>query len=155
MMTMNVIVTADVPLGQDAAFHLFVDELESWWPQEYTWSGDVLQRMAIEPYVNGSCYEIGPHGFRCDWGRVLAFEPPRALVFSWQISPSRAPEPNDARASEVSVRFEPIGSGATRVTIDHRGFERHGNGSDEYRDAMGSDRGWPHILDRFAERCSA
>jgi len=79
---------AEVPVPPRRAFEVFVDEFGSWWPAEYSWSGETLVRIAIEPRTGGMCVEVGPHGFRCDWGRVLAYEPPRRLVFSWQIGPT-------------------------------------------------------------------
>ena len=62
-------VTVDV--SGERAFEVFVDNLASWWPPEYSWSQDVLEDIGIEPHEGGLCFERGPHGFRCDWGRVL------------------------------------------------------------------------------------
>ena len=139
-----------VARAPDAAFRSFAEHLDRWWPREYTWSGDVLQAIGIEPRPDGLCYERGPHGFRCDWGRVLVWEPPARLVFAWQIGPRREPVPDPLRASEVEVRFEHDGQGGTRVRLEHRGFDRHGTGADEYRAALASPRGWPYILARYA-----
>jgi uncharacterized protein YndB with AHSA1/START domain len=141
--------TITVPAPPERAFLAFVRGFGEWWPQEYTWSGGVLESIGIEPGEGGRCYERGPHGFRCDWGRVLVWLPPRRLVFSWQISPTRAPEPNPARASQVEVRFAETEGGA-KVELEHRHFDRHGEGSAKYRDAMASPQGWPHLLDRYA-----
>jgi uncharacterized protein YndB with AHSA1/START domain len=139
-----------VPRPPDEAFALFTERLGSWWPREYTWSQQVLDAIGIEPYAGGMCYERGPHGFRCDWGRVLTWQPPQRLVLAWQISPRREPEPDPARASTVEVRFEAGPSGGTHVTLEHRDFERHGDGAAEYRAALASPQGWPYIMQRFA-----
>jgi uncharacterized protein YndB with AHSA1/START domain len=141
--------TVSVPGTPEQAFAAFTAELGQWWPPEYTWSQDQLAEIGIDARESGLCFEIGPHGFRCDWGRVLAWEPPDRLVLAWQIGPTRVPEPNPSKASEVEVRFEREGD-ATRVELTHRGFERHGEGADGYREAMGSPQGWPYILSRFA-----
>jgi uncharacterized protein YndB with AHSA1/START domain len=133
-----------------AAFELFGEGFGGWWPREYTWGRDALEWIGLEPRTGGRCYERGPHEFHSDWGRVLAWEPPRRVVIAWQISPRREPEPDPARASEVEVRFEANGAGGTRVTLVHRQFERHGEGAAGYRDAMASDQGWPWILRRYA-----
>jgi uncharacterized protein YndB with AHSA1/START domain len=146
--------TVSVPVPAEPAFRLFTDGLASWWPAEYTWSRDVLETIAIEPREGGRCFERGPHGFQCDWGRVLAWEPPRRVVFTWQISPRREPEPDPAKAGEVEVRFEPGDDGGTRVALEHRGFARHGDDADAYREAMGSPQGWPYILDRYGASIS-
>jgi uncharacterized protein YndB with AHSA1/START domain len=141
--------TLAVDADPERAFTAFAD-LGAWWPPEYTWAGETLQEIGIEPRADGHCYELGPHGFRCDWGRVTAWEPPRRLVFTWQIGPQREPVPDPAKASEVEVRFEP-GS----VALEHRGFERHGPDAENYRAALASEHGWPYILERYAASLSA
>ena len=135
----------------DRAFALFTGKLGEWWPREYTWSRDKLEELGMEPRKGGLCFERGPLGFRCDWGRVIVWEPPSRLVFLWQIGPTRAPEPDPDRASEVEVRFIPHDDG-TFVELVHRAFERHGEGADAYRAGMGSPQGWRYLLERFAER---
>jgi uncharacterized protein YndB with AHSA1/START domain len=110
----------------------------------------VLDTIAIEPRAGGRCFERGPHGFECDWGRVLAYDPPRRLAFLWQISPRREPVSDPARASEVEVVFV-AEVDTTRVELTHRGFERHGDGAAEYREAMASEQGWPYLLRCYAD----
>jgi uncharacterized protein YndB with AHSA1/START domain len=138
-----------VPVPADQAFAAFAD-LARWWPREYTWAADTLEDIGIEPRVGGHCYERGPNGFTCHWGTVLTWEPATRLTFAWQISPDRVPEPNPARASEVTVSFHPADPASTRVTLEHRTFARHGDAGAAYRQAMASPQGWPLILDRFA-----
>ena len=77
---------------------------------------------------------------------MLTCEPPQRLVFTWQISPDRTPQPDPERSSEVEVVFEEAGNG-TKVTVEHRAFERHGEEGEGYRDALASDLGWPYMLD--------
>jgi uncharacterized protein YndB with AHSA1/START domain len=145
--------TVTVPAPPERAFAAFAD-LNAWWPREYTWSGPVLEAIAIEPRADGLCHELGPYGFRCDWGRVLAWEPPYRLVFTWQISPRREPVPDPARASEVEVRVTAEDADGSRVEVEHRHFERHGGDADGYRDALASEHGWPYMLGRYAARLS-
>src|SRR5215216_7163390 len=105
-----------VPAGPDRAFRVLTAELASWWPREYTWSGDrALVTIGMEQVAGGLCYELGPHGFRCDWGRVQVWDPPRRLVFSWQVGPHREPVPDPDMASEVEVHFVELDSGETPV----------------------------------------
>ena len=139
-----------VPVPVERAFATFT-ELGSWWPRQYTWANDTLEAISIEPREGGHCFELGPGGFRCDWGTVLRWDAPSRLVFAWQIAPDRAPEPDPAKASEVEVRFAPEGPSATRVEVEHRDFNHHGDGGDAYRQALDSPEGWPLILDRYAE----
>jgi uncharacterized protein YndB with AHSA1/START domain len=128
------------------AFEMFAD-LWRWWPPEYTWSGELLEEIVIEPHLGGFCFERGPEGFRVDWGRIAEWDPPRRLVMAWQIRPNRAPEPDLRKASEVEVRFVPEGHG-TRIELEHREFDRHGEGADDYASAMRT--GWEAALARFA-----
>jgi uncharacterized protein YndB with AHSA1/START domain len=136
----------EVAAAPERAFASFTDELGSWWPAEYTWAQTTLEDIAIEGREGGRCHETGPHGFSCDWGRVVACDPDERLVFTWQISPDRTPQPDPDRSSEVEVRFEPSGKG-TKVSLEHRGFERHGDEGQGYRDALASEHGWPYMLD--------
>jgi uncharacterized protein YndB with AHSA1/START domain len=138
----------------EQAFTTFTEGFTEWWPQDYTWSGELLEMIAIEPRKDGRCFEIGPHGFHCDWGRVLQWEPSERIVFTWQIRPDRVPEPNPEKASEVEVRFRAEGASETNVELEHRAFGRHGEGGEAYRAGMASPEGWGFILDRFAAFCS-
>jgi uncharacterized protein YndB with AHSA1/START domain len=137
-----------VPVPVERAFAAWT-ELASWWPRQYTWASDALETIGIEPREGGHCFELGPRGFHCDWGTVLVWDPPSRLVLAWQIAPDRAPEPNPAKASEVEVRFVPAGPSTTRVEVEHRGFARHGEDGDAYRQALDSPEGWPMMLDRY------
>lgn len=144
-----------VPLPPAQAFATFTAELNSWWPHEYTWSQEVLQLIAIEPQANGRCFERGPHNFECDWGRVLQWEPPRRLAFTWQISPQREPVPDPAQASEIHLRFEPEADGSgTKILFEHRHLDRHGEGWNDYLNALASAPGWPYILDCYVNYVS-
>jgi uncharacterized protein YndB with AHSA1/START domain len=139
----------EIGVGREAAFGHFVDRFETWWPREYSWSGDALESIGIEPRVGGFCFERGPHGLRLDWGRVTAWEPPHRLGFSWQIEMDRTPQPIPAHASSVELRFEAAQTGC-RVTLVHSGFERHATDGAAYREALAAPAGWPLILDRYA-----
>lgn len=143
-------VVSNVDLPPEESFRIFTD-LATWWPREYTWGKTVLVDIGIEPREGGSCYEIGPHGFHCDWGRVLVWESPCRLAFAWQITPAREPQPDPDRASTVTVSFAPIAGSRTEMTLDHDGFDRHGDGAADYRAAMASDQGWPYILRQFTK----
>jgi uncharacterized protein YndB with AHSA1/START domain len=142
----NSVVVAAPP---ERAFVVFTDELVSWWPKEFTWAGDVLETIVIEPREGGRCFERGPHGFELDWGRVLVCDPPHRLVITWQISFDRQPVPDPARASEVEVNFVARDRESTRVDLEHRKLAKHGENSGKYRAALGSPRGWPYILDCY------
>ena len=98
---------------------------------------------------------MGEDGSECRWARVLAYEPPGRVVFSWDISPYWQVETDPNRASEVEVRFVPEGEDRTRVELEHRHLERHGDGWEGVRDGVAHDEGWPLYLDRYAALLTA
>jgi hypothetical protein len=73
-----------VPCAAAEAFAMFTLRVGSWWPREFTSSQDSLALFGLEPREGGACFEVGPYGFRCDWGRVLTWQPPRELKLKWQ-----------------------------------------------------------------------
>ena len=144
-------VSVIVPLTVARTFDRFARELRAWWPREYTWGQDVLQDIGMEPRDGGLCFEVGPHGFRCDWGRVLDWNPPGHLHLAWHISPRREPVPDPRHSSTVTLSFASEGLQRTTLTLIHDDFKRHGVGAPEYRAAMASPEGWPLILQRFVD----
>jgi uncharacterized protein YndB with AHSA1/START domain len=79
---------------------------------------------------------------------VLTWEPPHRVVLSWEISCDWKYDP--AFASQVEIRFEPEGAGATRVELEHRGLETYGERAEEMRGIFGSENGWGGLLRAFA-----
>lgn len=146
-------ITETVPCSQESAFTAFVNDFQKWWPQQYSLAGECLDKIGIEPMVDGMCYEIGPHGFRCDWGRVVLWQPFEKLVFTWQITAHRAPEPNPDLASEVHIDFVAVAPNKTQVLFQHQHLSRHGEGSDNYRDELSSEYGWPYIINEYKKYC--
>ena len=143
-------VSREVSADGERAFAVFTDAFGTWWPQEYTWSGDVLEAIGLGSGPGALCHERGPHGFTCHWGRITVWDPPTRIAFTWQIGPGREPVPDPERATHVGVTFSAIAGGRTRVSLEHAGFERHGAAGGDYRDALASEHGWPLILARYA-----
>jgi len=139
-------ITVDVP--PERAFDAFTAELGRWWPLAYTYAGVDLDTAVVEPRVGGLWFERDRAGRETAWGEIRAWEPPSRLVLSFAVSPDRTPEP-EARASEVEIRFVPNGSG-TRIELEHRDFEKHGDGAQPLREGLASPQGWPLILADFA-----
>ena len=50
------------------------------------------------------------------------------------------------------MRFVPEGPSRTRVELEHRHLDRHGDGWHQMRDAVGAPDGWAKGLGRFAAR---
>jgi uncharacterized protein YndB with AHSA1/START domain len=141
-----------VPLTRERAFELFVDEFGAWWPKDSHHIGEVaLADAIIEPRVGGRWYERDEDGGECEWGRVLVIERPARILLAWQLSPRFTYDPDPARATEVEVTFEPDAGGATTVTLEHRGFEVHGDAAGAMRDSIAGEGGWTELLAIYAK----
>ncbi|HEY9378871.1 MAG TPA: SRPBCC family protein [Jiangellaceae bacterium] len=139
----------------ERAFEVFTNDIGSWWTPEHHILQAELAEMVFEPRVGGHVIDRGVDGSECRWARVLAYEPPTRVVISWDINLQWQLESNPARASEVEVRFVPEGPTRTRVELEHRHLDRHGDGWEQMRDAVGAPDGWGDGLARLAKRLAA
>jgi uncharacterized protein YndB with AHSA1/START domain len=114
-----------------------------------------IDETVFEAHVGGNIFDRGVDGSECRWARVLAYEPPDRVVFSWDVSPQWQVESDPHRTSEVEVRFIAETPTRTRVELEHRNLDRHGEGWEGVREGVDSDGGWPLYLARFAERVAA
>lgn len=141
-------VVVDAPV--DRAFKVFTEDFGRFKPPEHNMLGVEIAETVFETRVGGAVYDRGVDGSEFRWARVLAFEPPSRLVISWDISPTWQLETDPERTSEVEVRFVADTPGRTRVELEHRHLERHGDGWDGIRQAVDGDDGWPLYLRRYA-----
>jgi uncharacterized protein YndB with AHSA1/START domain len=139
----------------ERAFSVFTDGFGSFKPREHNMLEVDIAETVFETHVGGNIYDRGVDGSECRWARVLAFEPPHRVVFSWDISPRWQIETDPDRTSEVEVRFVAETPDRTRVELEHRNLDRHGEGWQAERDGVGGDQGWPLYLDRFAQQLQA
>jgi len=130
----------------ERAFSVFTEGMGSWWPPEHHIIEADLAEMVFEPREGR-----GVDGSECRWARVLAYEPPHRVVFSWDINTQWKLETDPEKTSEVEVRFVAESANQTRVELEHRNLERHGEGWEQMRDAVGSPGGWGGGLGRFAD----
>jgi uncharacterized protein YndB with AHSA1/START domain len=142
----SIVVNASV----DRAFHVFTAEHDTWWPRSHHIGKAPMKKAVIEGKVGGRCYSEQTDGTECDWGTVLAWEPPHRVVLAWQINGNWQFEPDLARSSEVEVRFTPQPGGSTRIDLEHRYLGRHGEGATAMRTAVDSPNGWASLLGLFA-----
>jgi uncharacterized protein YndB with AHSA1/START domain len=148
--TVRAQVAVEAPIDQ--AFVVFTEGIGSWFPREYNLLGVEIAERVFEPRVGGHIYDRGVNGTECHWARVLAYEPPKRVVISWDITPLWQIATDLAKTSEVEVRFIPEAPNRTRVELEHRYLERHGEGWEQLRDSVGGEGGWPGCLRKFAER---
>ncbi len=141
-------VTVSVPL--EHAFRIFTDSIHTWWPAQYHIGQADMDKAILEPREGGRWYEQGVDGSQCDWGRVLAWEPPHRLVLTWQINGQWQYDPDPQHASEIEVRFTPDGPEQTQVELEHRLLDRLVDGQD-IREGLQSGGGWTAMLELFAK----
>ena len=140
-----------VNLGLDHAFALFANRFDAIKPREHNLLAVPITETVFEPRVGGHIYDVGTDGSRCEWSRVLVFEPPHRVVFSWEIDPTWQLETDPSKTSEVEVRFIAEADNRTRVELEHRLLERHGDGWRSIANGVDGDAGWPLYLHRYLE----
>jgi uncharacterized protein YndB with AHSA1/START domain len=134
----------------ERAFTVFTERFGDFKPPEHNLLGVAIAETVFEPKVGGHIYDRGVDGSECRWARILAFEPPDRVVFSWDISPQWQIETEPDNTSEVEVAFVAITPQRTRVELEHRNLDRHGPGWQAVRDGVAHDEGWPLYLTRYA-----
>jgi uncharacterized protein YndB with AHSA1/START domain len=142
-------IVVEVPI--EHAFRAFTEDFDRIKPREHNMLSVDIAKTVFEPREGGRIYDRGVDGSECQWARVLAYEPPNRLVFSWDISPQWQIETDLDKTSEVEVRFVPETPERTRVELEHRNLDRHLEGWEGLREGIGGDQGWPLYLQRFAD----
>lgn len=141
-------ILVDAPINR--AFEAFTDEMVDWWdPTHHILEGE-LAEMIVEPRVGGHIFDRGVDGTECKWATVTAYDPPNRFAFSWNITTDWKLETSPEKTSEVEITFTEEGD-QTRVQLEHRHIERHGEGWEGMSTAVGSPGGWPAGLERFAK----
>jgi uncharacterized protein YndB with AHSA1/START domain len=141
-------ITVGVPV--ERAFRVFTESFNTWWPAEYHIGRADMAAAILEPREGGRWYERGVDGSECDWGRVLAWEPPHRVVVTWQISGRWQFDPDPEHASEIEVRFTADGPEQTTVELEHRHLHRLVDGQAIY-DTLISGGSWSAMLELFAK----
>jgi uncharacterized protein YndB with AHSA1/START domain len=143
-------ITVEAPI--ERAFEVFTKGFDSWWPRSHHIGAPDMAEAILEGREGGRWYERGVDGSECEWGRVLAWDPPRRVVVSWHLDGDFQYAADPAKASEVEVRFTAESAGRTRVELTHRHLERHGRESGErLRAGISAEGGWAGLLRSFAE----
>jgi uncharacterized protein YndB with AHSA1/START domain len=148
-MSVRAQVVVEAPI--ERAFSVFTEDFGSFKPPEHNLLGVEIAETVFEPRAGGHLYDRGVDGSECRWARVLAYEPPDRIVISWDINPQWQIETDLERTSQVEVRFISETPDRTRVELEHRNLERHGDGWQGIREGVGGEGGWPLYLKRFAE----
>lgn len=137
-----------VKADPERSFTAFTANMAAWWPPSHTIGGSQKPQVVLEGRVGGRWYERSPEGAECEWGKVLAWDPPGRLVLAWQLNGLWKYDPT--LVTEVEITFTALGSGETRVDLEHRDLERFGEHATRVHDAVGAEGGWQGILKTFA-----
>jgi hypothetical protein len=115
-----IVVTTLVAVDPGTAFAVFTDEIDLWWRREPRFrAGARPGAMRFEPGAGRLPRLIEEaDGGVIEVAQATAWDPPRRLVVAWRGTTKVA-----GAETEVEVRFDPEGD-ATRVTIEHRGWDR-------------------------------
>lgn len=143
-------IVVEAPIAH--AFKVFTEDFGSFKPREHNLLAVPIAETVFETRVGGHVYDRGVDGSECRWARVLAFEPPNRVLLTWDISPRWQIETDPDKTSEWEVRFIAETPGRTRLELEHRHLERHGEGWEGVRDGVEGDQGWPLYLKRFVGR---
>ena len=114
-------VTVTVPGDVASVFRIFTEDIDQWWRRgaRFRAAGTSRGIIRIEPGVGGRLFEsvAGAGGETViDVGRMLVWDPPTRLVFTWRAQNFAAGE-----NTEVEVQFKQRGE-KTEVRLCHRGF---------------------------------
>jgi uncharacterized protein YndB with AHSA1/START domain len=132
----------------ERAFAVFTAGMGRWWKKEHHLGTSPLKDVVLEPQEGGLWYEINEDQSTCEWGRVLAWDPPRRLLLAWQIDAAWRYDP--AFVTELEIRFTPVVEG-TRVDLEHRNLDRYGDKAESIRAMLDSDDGWNLGIAAYAE----
>jgi uncharacterized protein YndB with AHSA1/START domain len=146
----HVVVNAPI----DRAFAVFTERFGDFKPREHNLLAVPIAETVFEPCVGGHIYDRGVDGSVCRWARILVYEPPRRVTFSWDIGPTWQVETDRSKTSEVEVRFTPESDDRTRVDLEHHHLDRHGPGWESVAEGVDGDGGWPLYLDRYSRLLS-
>jgi len=130
----------DVACSADHAFSVWTSGIGAWWPPDHTVTGRA-EVVVLTGGVGGRIYERTADGVEHEWGEVTVWQPPARLAYLWYLGRDRS------HATEVEIRFLAQGADATRIEIEHRGWERLGSGSGPWRDR--NEAGWQSLLPHF------
>jgi uncharacterized protein YndB with AHSA1/START domain len=134
---------------QEHAFRTFTDHVHTWWPVGHHIGGKEPYQVIIEPKTGGRWFERADDGSECNWGRVLAWEPPQRVLLSWDINADWKYQPG--LGSEVEVVFHREGPEKTRVVLEHRKLEVFGEKAEQIRQMMEGEGAWGDMLVLFAK----
>ncbi len=131
----------DVACSVEHAFDVWTNRIDTWWPPDHSVSGEPDIEVHLQGEVGGRIYERTADGTEHDWGEVTQWTPPTRLAYLWHLRRDRTD------ATEVEITFVADGPDATRVEIEHRGWEQLADGQQwRERNVVGWESLVPHFV---------
>lgn len=119
-----------VPATPEKAWEIFTERIGEWWPlSSHSLGGSKTETAFVTRELVSERWHDGTER---TWGHVLVWEPPRRLVFTWEVG--------EDSGNEIEIRFLPVADG-TRVELEHRGWEERTAAAWSRYDA-----GWAGVL---------
>jgi uncharacterized protein YndB with AHSA1/START domain len=138
----------EVRCSPERAFATWTTDMSLWWPRDHTVSGDDGAEVHFEPGIGGRLFERSAGG-EIDWGRVVAWEPPRRVVYRWHLGFT------EDEATEVEVTFTAqAGGGVTVVELVHRGWDELVPEAAAVRRDR-NQAGWAGVVPLYQHACSS
>lgn len=131
--------TMTVARRQEETFQFFTARINDWWPKRtHSLGQDKVARVDFEPRVGGRIFETQHDGTKLQWGKVLVWDAPHRIVYTWHLS-----KPEDM-GTEVEITFTMLGDDETRVDLIHRNWEKLGDEAEALHGQY--DGGWDHVF---------
>lgn len=115
---------AMLPLPPAAAFDLYVNQIDVWWPRRgvfpYSFApkNTAPARIQFEPTPGGRFFETFADGTQYEIGRITRWQPPVLLVYTWR-------DPTWPGATTITATFSALGEGS-RFRYQQEGFAAAG-----------------------------
>jgi hypothetical protein len=136
----------EVACSAEHAFTVWTSAIDRWWPRDHTVTGHP-ESVVLQGGVGGRIFERTADGVEHDWGEVTIWAPPTTLGYRWHLGREAAD------ATEVEIQFVPQGDAATRIEIEHRGWDRLGPAGVEWRNQNRA--GWDALLPHYQAAATA
>ena len=89
-----VVKSVNVKAAPKRAFELFTGEMGRWWPARMQIGKSPFAAIVVEPRPGGRWFERDAEGAECEWGKVLAWEPPARVLLGWQLKAASPTTPS-------------------------------------------------------------
>lgn len=137
-----------VRASQAAAFEMFTNGIDRWWPRSHHIGGAELAEVILEPREGGLWYARHADGSQSKTGYVMEWEPPARVVLAWQIDANWQYDPS--LVTPVELRFTAEAPDRTRVDLEHRELARFGPQAEKMRATFEGPGAWEGLLHAFA-----